>query len=78
MSRPCHSRAVENDCQRRRPTRPPFFPPQILEMAGENEIDSSLILLLEQNIAGARGAGQEDAAVFMEKVKAACTKYVLK
>lgn len=50
---------------------------QILAMASENEIDSSLILLLDQNIAGARGAGQEEAAVFMEKVKAACTKYVL-
>lgn len=47
-------------------------------MASENEIDSSLITLLDQNIAGARGAGQEQAAQFMEKVKAACTKYVLK
>lgn len=56
----------------------PLRLPQILAMASENEIDSSLLLLLDQNIMGARGAGQEDAAAFMEKIKVACAKYVLK
>ncbi|CAG9463721.1 unnamed protein product [Pedinophyceae sp. YPF-701] len=50
----------------------------ILEMAGNNEIDNALIALLNQNINAARQAGQEEPAKFMEKVRDACTKFVVK
>ncbi|GAX79347.1 hypothetical protein CEUSTIGMA_g6789.t1 [Chlamydomonas eustigma] len=47
----------------------------ILEMVAANEIDQSLMDLLQQNIQVARMAGQEDPARFMEKVLQACAKY---
>ena len=53
----------------------PFLSPQILEMAAENELDEPFMALLEQNIDGAREAGQADAALFMEKVRNACRKF---
>lgn len=40
----------------------------IIEMAEANEIDVPLMDLMQQNIDGAKAAGQEDAAAFMEKV----------
>ena len=44
-------------------------------MAAENELDEPFMALLEQNIDGAREAGQADAALFMEKVRNACRKF---
>jgi len=40
----------------------------IIEMAEANEIDVPLMDLLQQNIEGAKAAGQAEAAAFMEKV----------
>lgn len=50
----------------------------ILDMAADNELDQGLVLLLQQNIDAAREAGQEEAATFMEKVKGAISKFVVK
>ena len=50
----------------------------LLEMAGAGEIDQALIDLLQQNIEGAREAGQEDAAEFMTKVQQAAKRYLIK
>jgi hypothetical protein len=36
-----------------------------------------LLLLLPQNIEAAKGAGQDDAAAFMEKVKNAAAKFLV-
>ncbi|GBF91992.1 hypothetical protein Rsub_04716 [Raphidocelis subcapitata] len=49
----------------------------IIEMAEANEIDVPLMDLLQQNIDGARAAGQDEAAAFMEKVKQAASKYLI-
>jgi hypothetical protein len=49
----------------------------ILAMAEANEIDAALLELLQQNIAAARQAGQEEAANFMEKVRNATAKFVV-
>lgn len=48
----------------------------ILDMAGENQLDRSLLALLDQNIAAANSAGQEQAAGFMEKIRGAVVKYM--
>lgn len=45
--------------------------------AGANQIDKPLLDLLQQNIDAARSAGQEQPAVFMEKIKAAAQRYRL-
>ena len=45
--------------------------------AGNNEIDKTLLDLLEQNISAARAAGQDDAAGFMEKIRDAAKKFIL-
>lgn len=50
---------------------------KILDMAAANEIDQALMDLLQQNIEAARGAGQDDAANFMEKVRIAAGKYLV-
>lgn len=50
----------------------------LLEMAGAGEIDQALIDLLQQNIDGARAAGQDDAAEFMTKVQQAAVRYLIK
>lgn len=50
----------------------------LLEMAGAGEIDTALMDLLEQNIEGAKAAGQEAAAEFMTKVRQAAAKYYIK
>eukprot|EP01025_Chloroclados_australasicus_P058526 TRINITY_DN7359_c0_g1_i1.p2 TRINITY_DN7359_c0_g1~~TRINITY_DN7359_c0_g1_i1.p2 ORF type:complete len:263 (-),score=36.66 TRINITY_DN7359_c0_g1_i1:195-983(-) len=49
----------------------------ILEMAENNEIDQAFIDLLNQNINTARQAKNEQAAEFMEKIRAACVKYLI-
>lgn len=50
----------------------------LLEMAGANELDAGLIDLLDQNVLAAREAGQEQAADFMEKVRKAANRYVIR
>lgn len=49
----------------------------LYEMAGNNEIDQDLIKLLEQNIAGAQAAGNEDAVTFLTKIANAARKFVM-
>ncbi|KAK9805770.1 hypothetical protein WJX73_007953 [Symbiochloris irregularis] len=49
----------------------------LLQMAGDNEIDDVLLKLLQQNIDAARSAGQEQPAVFMEKIRDAARRYML-
>lgn len=49
----------------------------ILALAEANEIDQALVDLLQTNADAAREAGQEAAATFMEKVKAAVSKYLI-
>lgn len=49
----------------------PAFP------AGNNEIDRTLLDLLEQNISAAKAAGQNEPAAFMEKIRDAAKKFVL-
>ena len=44
-------------------------------MAAENELDEPFMALLEQNIDGARDAGQKDASLFLEKLRNACRKF---
>ena len=55
-------------CPRRLPSHPPAF-------AGNNEIDEGLLTLLQQNIEGAREAGQPEAADFMQKILTAALRY---
>jgi hypothetical protein len=47
----------------------------LLEMAAANEIDAGFFALLDQNIEGARAAGEAEAAEFMTKVKQAAARY---
>jgi hypothetical protein len=49
----------------------------ILALAEANQVDQALVDLLQTNADAAREAGQEAAAVFMEKVKAAVSKYLI-
>jgi len=49
----------------------------LMEMAGNNEIDQGLLDLLQQNIHAARAAGQDDPALFMEKIRDAARKFTL-
>ena len=49
----------------------------LLDMAGAGEIDQALMDLMEQNIAGAKAAGQEEAAEFMKKVQQATMRYLI-
>jgi len=49
----------------------------ILEMVDKDELDLNLMALLKTNINTARQqGGQEDAVKFMEKIYAACAKFV--
>jgi hypothetical protein len=50
----------------------------LLEMAGDGEIDAALMDLIEQNIAGAKAAKQDQAAEFMTKVQQAAARYLIK
>lgn len=45
--------------------------------SGNNEIDQPLIELLDQNIAGASMANNEDAVKFLSKIRDAARKFVL-
>jgi hypothetical protein len=46
--------------------------------AGENQIDQPLLDLLQQNIDAAHAAGQADPAMFMEKIRDAARKFLIK
>ncbi|XP_031274857.1 uncharacterized protein LOC116133287 isoform X1 [Pistacia vera] len=48
----------------------------LLEMVEHNEINRSLLTLLDENIANAQKGDQKQVAVFMEKVRAAVLKYM--
>lgn len=48
-----------------------------LRHVGDNEIDSGLLDLLQENIDAAKAAGQTEASQFMEKVRDAARKFVL-
>jgi len=48
----------------------------LLEMVERNELDRSLLALLDENIAAAQAASQEQAVLFMEKIRAAILKYL--
>ena len=50
----------------------------VLSNAGDNEIDEGLLKLLQQNIEAARAAGQEQPALFMEKIRDAAKRFMLK
>lgn len=50
----------------------------LLDMAAKNELDKSLLLLLDQNIAAAHSANQVQAVEFMEKIRGAVLKYMTK
>ena len=49
----------------------------LLEMAGNNEIDQPLLDLLQQNIEAAKAAGQEDPAMFMQKIRDAAQRFMI-
>lgn len=51
--------------------------PQILALVAANQVDGPLLLLLEQNIAGAQQAGQQEAAAFMEKIRLKLAQYAI-
>lgn len=46
--------------------------------AESNQIDEPLLNLLKQNADAARAAGQEEPAVFMDKIRAAAQKFLIK
>lgn len=48
----------------------------LLEMVERNELDRSLLALLDENIVAAQNADQKQVALFMEKVRAAVLKYI--
>ncbi|KAL5748542.1 hypothetical protein ACOSP7_025582 [Xanthoceras sorbifolium] len=48
----------------------------LLEMVEQNELNRSLLALLDENIANAQKGDQKQAAAFMEKVRAAVLKYM--
>ncbi|DBA65714.1 hypothetical protein WJX79_007452 [Trebouxia sp. C0005] len=50
----------------------------ILEMAESNQIDEPLLNLLKQNADAARAAGQPEPAEFMEKIRDAARKFLIK
>ncbi|MCO5573588.1 hypothetical protein L7F22_027360 [Adiantum nelumboides] len=48
----------------------------LLDMVEKNEVDRSLLALLDENIAAATSQGQAQAATFMEKIRGAVLKYI--
>eukprot|EP00467_Chlorarachnion_reptans_P006012 CAMPEP_0114507466 /NCGR_PEP_ID=MMETSP0109-20121206/12029_1 /TAXON_ID=29199 /ORGANISM="Chlorarachnion reptans, Strain CCCM449" /LENGTH=258 /DNA_ID=CAMNT_0001686229 /DNA_START=281 /DNA_END=1057 /DNA_ORIENTATION=- len=50
----------------------------LLQLAGENAIDDSFILLLDSNAQAAKDAGQDKIADFILKIRAEATRYVIK
>ncbi|CAI5473636.1 unnamed protein product [Closterium sp. Yama58-4] len=51
---------------------------ELLAMAASNELDRDLLALLDENIAAATAANQKEAVEFMEKVRGAMVKYMVK
>lgn len=50
----------------------------ILEMVAQNEIDQGLMDLMAQNVRKAEDAKETKKAEFMEKLRKACEKYIIK
>ncbi|XP_034709804.1 uncharacterized protein LOC117932632 [Vitis riparia] len=48
----------------------------LLEMVEKNELNRSLLALLDENIASAQSSEQKQAVAFMEKLRAAVLKYI--
>ncbi|KAI5068421.1 hypothetical protein GOP47_0016766 [Adiantum capillus-veneris] len=48
----------------------------LLDMIEKNELDRSLLALLDENIAAATSQGQAQAVTFMEKIRGAVLKYI--
>lgn len=48
----------------------------LLELVERNEINRSLLTLLDENISSAHGANQKQAAEYMEKLRGAVLKYI--
>ncbi|KAJ9173439.1 hypothetical protein P3X46_016574 [Hevea brasiliensis] len=48
----------------------------LLEMVEKNELNRSLLTLLDENISNANQSNQKEAAAFMEKLRAAMLKYM--
>lgn len=48
----------------------------LLEMVGRNELNRSVLALLDENIASALESNQAEAAAFMENVRATMLKYI--
>jgi hypothetical protein len=48
----------------------------LLDMVERNEINRSLLTLLDENISAAHGANQKQAAEYMEKLRGAVLKYI--
>lgn len=48
----------------------------LLDMVEQNELNRSLLALLDENIANAQMGNQKQAAAFMEKVRGAVLKYM--
>lgn len=48
----------------------------LLELVEKNELNRSLLTLLDENIADAHRANQKQAAEFMEKLRVAVLKYI--
>ncbi|KAF2299005.1 hypothetical protein GH714_029701 [Hevea brasiliensis] len=48
----------------------------LLEMVEKNELNRSLLTLLDENISSANESNQKEAAAFMEKLRAAMLKYM--
>ncbi|KAG9149270.1 hypothetical protein Leryth_003264 [Lithospermum erythrorhizon] len=50
----------------------------VLEMVGKNELNRSLLTLLDENIASAHQSNQIEAANYMEKIRGVMVKYITK
>ncbi|OAE23002.1 hypothetical protein AXG93_1231s1150 [Marchantia polymorpha subsp. ruderalis] len=48
----------------------------LLELAGENKVNKGLLVLLDENIAAASYAGQDQMAEYMKKIREAMVKYI--
>ncbi|KAG6544184.1 hypothetical protein Mapa_014384 [Marchantia paleacea] len=48
----------------------------LLELAGENKLNKGVLVLLDENIAAASHAGQDQMVEYMQKIRAAMVKYI--
>eukprot|EP00252_Welwitschia_mirabilis_P016837 TRINITY_DN3742_c0_g1_i1.p2 TRINITY_DN3742_c0_g1~~TRINITY_DN3742_c0_g1_i1.p2 ORF type:complete len:126 (-),score=28.69 TRINITY_DN3742_c0_g1_i1:576-953(-) len=48
----------------------------LLDMAARNELDRTLLALLDENIAVAQSAKQDQAVAYMEKIRTSMLKYL--